>query len=182
METAIRLSPRVRVGTSLGQIGLAHFFCRRFDQGLPKLSLRARRTQAIRKLFDISWGGWPMRETWSSNYSRSRKSWCRTIKLSLMTKVPGTTGMRLRPGVVLTSCRHAHRARTNRLASWVGPLPAATRQAVAACDEHGFRANKGGRIQGTPATDCWQPVTVPERGSPNLAAPLRAAGCRRCSG
>jgi len=37
LETAIRLSPRARVGTSLGQIGLAHFFCRRFDQALPKL-------------------------------------------------------------------------------------------------------------------------------------------------
>ena len=39
LETAIRLiiSPRACVGTSLGQIGLAHFFCRRFDQGLPKL-------------------------------------------------------------------------------------------------------------------------------------------------
>jgi adenylate cyclase len=37
LETAIRLSPRARVGTSLGLIGLTHFFCRRFDQGLPKL-------------------------------------------------------------------------------------------------------------------------------------------------
>ena len=37
LETAIRLSPRARVGASLGLIGLAHFFCRRFDQGLPKL-------------------------------------------------------------------------------------------------------------------------------------------------
>jgi adenylate cyclase len=37
LETAIRLSPRARVGTSLGLIGVAHFFCRRFDQALPKL-------------------------------------------------------------------------------------------------------------------------------------------------
>src|SRR5215471_6013515 len=38
LETAIRLiiSPRARVGTSLGQIGLAHFFCRRFRSGIAK--------------------------------------------------------------------------------------------------------------------------------------------------
>ena len=34
-----RLSPRVRIGTSLGLTGPAHFFARRFDEALPKLLL-----------------------------------------------------------------------------------------------------------------------------------------------
>ena len=33
------LSPRARVGTSLGLIGTAHFFSRRFDEAVPKLLL-----------------------------------------------------------------------------------------------------------------------------------------------
>jgi tetratricopeptide (TPR) repeat protein len=37
LETALRLSPRARVGVSLVQIGTAHFYCRRFDQAVPKL-------------------------------------------------------------------------------------------------------------------------------------------------
>ena len=39
IETALRLSPRARVGTSLLNIGVAHFFSRRFDQAVPKLLL-----------------------------------------------------------------------------------------------------------------------------------------------
>jgi adenylate cyclase len=39
LEAALRLSPRARVGTSLLQIGTAHFFCRRFDQAVPMLLL-----------------------------------------------------------------------------------------------------------------------------------------------
>jgi adenylate cyclase len=39
LEAALRLSPRARVGTTLLQIGTAHFFCRRFDQALPQLLL-----------------------------------------------------------------------------------------------------------------------------------------------
>jgi TolB-like protein len=36
-DAALRLSPRARIGTSLTQIGLAHFLSRRFDQAVPKL-------------------------------------------------------------------------------------------------------------------------------------------------
>jgi adenylate cyclase len=39
VETALRLSPRARVGTSLATIGSAHFISRRFDQAIPKLLL-----------------------------------------------------------------------------------------------------------------------------------------------
>jgi TolB-like protein/class 3 adenylate cyclase len=39
MEAALRLSPRARVGTSLLNIGIAHFFSRRFDEAVPKLLL-----------------------------------------------------------------------------------------------------------------------------------------------
>ena len=38
-EAALRLSPRARVGTSIANIGMAYFFCRRFDQAVPKLLL-----------------------------------------------------------------------------------------------------------------------------------------------
>jgi adenylate cyclase len=36
-ETALRLSPRARVGTSFAAIGSAHFFSRHFDEAVPKL-------------------------------------------------------------------------------------------------------------------------------------------------
>jgi len=39
LEAALRLSPRARIGTSLTQIGLAHFLSRRFDESAPKLLL-----------------------------------------------------------------------------------------------------------------------------------------------
>jgi TolB-like protein/class 3 adenylate cyclase len=39
VENSLRLSPRARVGTSLGIIGQAHFFARRFDEAVPKLLL-----------------------------------------------------------------------------------------------------------------------------------------------
>jgi adenylate cyclase len=39
IETALRLSPRVRVGTSLAVIGAAHFLSRRFEEAVPKLLL-----------------------------------------------------------------------------------------------------------------------------------------------
>jgi adenylate cyclase len=38
-ETALRLSPRARVGASLTMIGVADFFSRRFDEAVPKLLL-----------------------------------------------------------------------------------------------------------------------------------------------
>jgi predicted ATPase/class 3 adenylate cyclase len=38
-ETALRFSPRARVGTSLSLIGQAHFLARRFDEAVPKLLL-----------------------------------------------------------------------------------------------------------------------------------------------
>ena len=38
-EAALRLSPRARVGTTLGVIGTAHLISRRFDEALPKLLL-----------------------------------------------------------------------------------------------------------------------------------------------
>jgi adenylate cyclase len=39
VDTALRLSPRARIGTSLLVIGGAHFVSRRFDQAVPKLLL-----------------------------------------------------------------------------------------------------------------------------------------------
>jgi len=39
LEAALRLSPRVRVGSSLAFIGIAHFLSRRFDEAVPKLLL-----------------------------------------------------------------------------------------------------------------------------------------------
>jgi adenylate cyclase len=39
VETSLRLSPRARIGTSLGNIGAAHFYARRFDEAVPKLLL-----------------------------------------------------------------------------------------------------------------------------------------------
>jgi adenylate cyclase len=39
VEAALRLSPRASVGTSLGLVGIAHFFARRFGEALPKLLL-----------------------------------------------------------------------------------------------------------------------------------------------
>jgi len=38
-EAALRLSPRASVGASLAQIGIAHFFARRFEEAAPKLLL-----------------------------------------------------------------------------------------------------------------------------------------------
>jgi adenylate cyclase len=37
LETALRLSPRARIGVPLFNIGLAHFVSRRFDEAVPKL-------------------------------------------------------------------------------------------------------------------------------------------------
>ena len=39
IEAALRLSPRARIGTSLLNIGAAHFYARRFDEAVPKLLL-----------------------------------------------------------------------------------------------------------------------------------------------
>ncbi len=39
IQVALRLSPRARIGTSLGLIGAAHFLNRRFDEAEPKLLL-----------------------------------------------------------------------------------------------------------------------------------------------
>ena len=39
IEAALRLSPRARVGSSLLNLGVAHFFSRRFDEAVPKLFL-----------------------------------------------------------------------------------------------------------------------------------------------
>ena len=38
-EASLRLSPRARIGSPLTTIGAAHFFARRFDEGVPKLLL-----------------------------------------------------------------------------------------------------------------------------------------------
>src|SRR5262249_7385102 len=38
-DAALRLSPRARVGSSLGNIGYAYFLSRRFDEAVPKLLL-----------------------------------------------------------------------------------------------------------------------------------------------
>ena len=39
VEASLRLSPRARIGSSLGFIGAAHFLSRRFDEAVPKLLL-----------------------------------------------------------------------------------------------------------------------------------------------
>jgi adenylate cyclase len=38
-DAALRLSPRARVGRSMGLIGSAHFYARRFDEAVPSLLL-----------------------------------------------------------------------------------------------------------------------------------------------
>jgi adenylate cyclase len=43
-EAALRLSPRARVGTTVGIIGTAHLVSRRFDEALPKLLLAIQET------------------------------------------------------------------------------------------------------------------------------------------
>jgi tetratricopeptide (TPR) repeat protein len=54
LDAALRLSPRARVGTTLFNIGRAHFSSRRFDEALPKLLLAIQEnpshTQAYRVL------------------------------------------------------------------------------------------------------------------------------------
>jgi tetratricopeptide (TPR) repeat protein len=39
LETALRLSPRAPIGTSMSVLGGAHFLARRFDEAAPKLLL-----------------------------------------------------------------------------------------------------------------------------------------------
>jgi adenylate cyclase len=39
LEASLRLSPRARIGTTLANIGSAHFLSRRFDEAVPKLLL-----------------------------------------------------------------------------------------------------------------------------------------------
>jgi tetratricopeptide (TPR) repeat protein len=39
LDAALRLSPRARVGRTLGGIGIAHFYAQRFDQAVPLLLL-----------------------------------------------------------------------------------------------------------------------------------------------
>ena len=46
-ETALRLSPRARVGTTVGVIGAAHLVSRRFDEALPKLLLAIQEAPAF---------------------------------------------------------------------------------------------------------------------------------------
>jgi TolB-like protein/class 3 adenylate cyclase len=46
-ETALRLSPRARVGTTLGIIGTAYLVSRRFDEALPKLLLAIQEAPAF---------------------------------------------------------------------------------------------------------------------------------------
>jgi adenylate cyclase len=48
-DTALRLSPRARLGTSLGLIGAAHFFSRRFDEAPPKLLLAIQEDPSFRQ-------------------------------------------------------------------------------------------------------------------------------------
>jgi TolB-like protein/class 3 adenylate cyclase len=46
-ETALRLSPRARVGTTVGIIGTAHLVSRRFEEALPKLLLAIQEAPAF---------------------------------------------------------------------------------------------------------------------------------------
>jgi TolB-like protein/class 3 adenylate cyclase len=46
IETALRFSPRARIGTSFLLIGRAHFFSRRFDEAVPKLLLAIQEDQS----------------------------------------------------------------------------------------------------------------------------------------
>jgi adenylate cyclase len=48
-DAALRLSPRARVGTSLGLMGAAHFFSRRFDEAVPKLLLAIQEDPSFRQ-------------------------------------------------------------------------------------------------------------------------------------
>jgi len=48
-DAALGLSPRARVGTSLGLMGAAHFFSRRFDEAAPKLLLAIQEDPSFRQ-------------------------------------------------------------------------------------------------------------------------------------
>ncbi|HEX3675765.1 MAG TPA: tetratricopeptide repeat protein, partial [Sphingomicrobium sp.] len=51
VETALRLSPRARVGSSLGTIGCAHLFSRRFGEAVPKLLLAIQEDPSLPELY-----------------------------------------------------------------------------------------------------------------------------------
>jgi adenylate cyclase len=53
-ETALRLSPRARVGASVSTIGAAHFASRRFDQAVPKLLFAIQGTRPTRSRIAFS--------------------------------------------------------------------------------------------------------------------------------
>ena len=48
-DAALGLSPRARLGTSLGLIGAAHFFSRRFNEAPPKLLLAIQEDPSFRQ-------------------------------------------------------------------------------------------------------------------------------------
>jgi adenylate cyclase len=52
-EAALRFSPRARVGPSLGVIGGAHFYARRFDTALPKLLLAIQEDPSFPELYRV---------------------------------------------------------------------------------------------------------------------------------
>jgi TolB-like protein/class 3 adenylate cyclase len=53
LETALRLSPRERVGPTRTAIGAAHFFARRFDHAVPELLLAIQETPGLSPAYQL---------------------------------------------------------------------------------------------------------------------------------
>ena len=82
-ETALRLSPRARVGTTHGIIGTAHLVSLRFDEALPKLLLAIQEAPSFPTLIAGSpratptWGGSTRRKISSSACAPLPRLWFR---------------------------------------------------------------------------------------------------------
>jgi tetratricopeptide (TPR) repeat protein len=82
-EAALRLSPRARVGTTLGVMGTAHLISRRFDEALPKLLLGVQEAPSFLSVIDGSppatpiWGGSMRREMSLVDCALSARLWFR---------------------------------------------------------------------------------------------------------
>jgi tetratricopeptide (TPR) repeat protein len=82
-ETALRLSPRGRVGVGFNLIGAALFFSRRFEEAIPKFLLAIRGTTAaanyrISLLATLIWADLTRRARRLLSCVRSRRRSCRT--------------------------------------------------------------------------------------------------------
>jgi adenylate cyclase len=88
VETALRLSPRERMGTTLGVMGMAYFFKHRFDEGRRSCACQFMTIRAFPTHTDFSprampiWGG-SMKRALSSPGCAPLPHWsCRAIRLT----------------------------------------------------------------------------------------------------